>query len=328
MAKMNDLMSRLGGNVAESMGATRQASRGPDGPAKPDPSDGTERLRSAALIDLDRIVPDPDQPRKEFDPDAIDRLAASLSEHGQLQPIAVRWSEGMGKYVIVAGERRWRATMRAGRTAIDAVIVDAARGESQILEMQLIENCLREDLKPIEQARAFRTLMDRNGWSGDQLARTLHLSDATIFRALALLNLPEAVQERVEQGELAPSVAYEVSKLQDPAAQAEVAARVVAEGLNRAETVEAVRQVEGRARRAGGSKSKGRAAIKARPVTSRTFKAEGGYRITVERGRGIEPAALLAAAREVVARLEAEAEAEGQGAEEWGGLHRAGWRKA
>ena len=162
----------------------------------------------------------------------------------------------MGRYLIVSGERRWRASMMAGRPTIAAVIVEGERTDSQILEMQLVENCLREDLQPIEQARAFRTLMDANGWSALRLGQALQMSESTVIKALALLDLPAAVQDAVESGQLAPSVAYEVSKLDDPDAQAEVAARVVAEGLSRAETVEAVREAASKPR-AGGAKGRG-----------------------------------------------------------------------
>ena len=251
MAKMSDLMSRFGGNVAESMGAGRQGRGAVTASAKADPEDGTERLRSAVTIEVERIVRDPNQPRTDFDEGALERLAESLRAHGQLQPIAVRWNDEVGRYLIVSGERRWRATLKAGRKTIDAVIVDP-RSESQILELQLIENCLREDLAPIEQARAFRTLMDRNGWSGDQLARTIQMSDASVFRALALLTLPDVVQGHVEAGGMAPSVAYELSKIDAPEVQAEIASRCrAAEGLSRAETVEAVRQSRGQAEAKG-----------------------------------------------------------------------------
>src|SRR4051794_13270005 len=120
MSKDQELRSRFGANLAESMGANRigRAGGAPAIDARPDRLDGTERLRAAAMIEVDRIVPDPNQPRTEFDEAAIDRLAASLNEHGQLQPIAVRWSEDMGRYLIVSGERRWRASLKAGRPTI------------------------------------------------------------------------------------------------------------------------------------------------------------------------------------------------------------------
>ncbi len=204
MSKENDLLNRFGANLAESMGANRVSKAAAPAVARPDRSDGTDRLRSAVEIEVDRVLPDPNQPRTEFDAEAIARLADSLKEHGQLQPISVRWSEDMGRYLVVTGERRWRASVMAGRHTIAAVVIEDDKTDSQILEMQLIENCLREDLQPIEQARAFRTLLDRNGWSAVRLAKALSLNNSTIIRALSLLDLPEAVQGRVESGELAP----------------------------------------------------------------------------------------------------------------------------
>lgn len=306
MAKDTDFRNRFGANLAESMGANRVSGAGGAIPSeKPDRLDGTERLRAAAMIDVNRILPDPDQPRKEFDEDAIGRLAASLNEHGQIQPVAVRWSEDMGRYLIVSGERRWRASILAGRQTIAAVIVEGERSDSQILEMQLVENCLREDLQPVEQARAFRTLMDRNGWSALRLGQTLHMSESTIIKSLALLTLPLAVQERVEAGELAPSVAYEVSRLDDPAQQAEVATRVVTEGLSRAETVEAVRKAASQPS-AAGVKAKGASKAKPRKVTERAFRTEGGTRVTLENRKGLDGRAIAVALREVLTKVEAE----------------------
>ena len=107
-----------------------------------------------------------------------------------------------------------------------------------------MENCLREDLRPVEQARAFRGLINRNGWSVRQVAEELALSHSAVVKALALLDLPTAVQEHVETGGLAAATAYEISKLEDPDARAELAERVVSEGLTRAETVAAVKAVK------------------------------------------------------------------------------------
>ncbi len=314
MSKDKDILSRFGANLAESMGAGRVAGAGefaaaPGSPAMnaapgPNRHDGTARLKSAAEIDLDRIAPDPSQPRTDFDEPALVRLAESLRAHGQLQPISVRWSEAAGRYLIVAGERRWRASKIAGRRTIAAIVVEGDRGDSQIFEMQLIENCLREDLRPIEQARAFQALMDRNAWTADRVAEVLHLSGASVSRALKLLDLPCTVQEAVESGALAPSVAYEVSKLADPTAQAEIAARVVAEDLSRAETVEVVRRATDR--KAADPKApgiaKGRGAASAKPKTSRVLKA-AGYKITVENRRGVEDATLAAALIEILDQL-------------------------
>lgn len=303
MAKSTDMMSRFGGNVAESIGANRQGGAGPVTVAPPARNVGVDRLRAGAQIEVDRIIADPNQPRTEFDGEGLDRLAASLCEHGQIQPISVRWSEDHGRYIVVAGERRWRASIQAGRKTIDAVILDGSRDESEILELQLIENCLREDLRPVEQAKAFRTLMDRNGWTGEQLAEKLHISNPSVFRSLALLKLPAPVQDQVEAGKLAPSVAYEVSRIDDADEQTEVAERVIAEGLSRDETVEVVRQAKDRK-----PASKGRGAAKAKPrkVTERAYRAGAGFRVTVECKRGLDDASIRAALLEVLAQIPAE----------------------
>ena len=100
-------------------------------------------------IQVDRLVPDPNQPRKEFEPEVLVQLAESLKERGQLQPIRVRWDAAMERWVIIAGERRWRASVQAGLPTITAVEASKPLTEDEILEEQLIENCVREDLRPI-----------------------------------------------------------------------------------------------------------------------------------------------------------------------------------
>jgi ParB family chromosome partitioning protein len=208
---------------------------------------GVTRTREAASIRTDRIIADPDQPRTEFDPEALNRLSDSLKAKGQLQPIRVRWDEARGAYVVIVGERRWRAAIMAGIETLACIIVDGAVEPSELLAIQLVENALREDLKPVEQARAYRRLMDAKGWSTRQLAAELAVAQPQVVRTLALLELPEGVQEAVEQGALAPGTAYEVSKLESPEDQAEVAARVVNEKLTRDQVSEVVRaRKEGR----------------------------------------------------------------------------------
>jgi ParB family chromosome partitioning protein len=306
MSKANQLLSRFGGNLAESMGAGREsakpslhrAEQGTGITSGPTRHDGVNRLKTAAEIEVERIISDPNQPRDEFEPEAIDRLAESLKTHGQIQPIAVRWVESLGRYVIVAGERRWRASVQAGRKTIAAVVLEGDRTEGEILELQIIENCLREDLRPIEQARAFKALMDRNGWSAVRLGETLRLNNSTIIRALALLDLPSTVQSQVETGQIAPSVAYEVSKLDNAVQQAEVAARVVAEGLTRADVAQVVK---GATNKLSGTKTKGRGPGK--PPKPRTFKLAGGRVVIEPKYHGLE--AMLALVEEAANQLRA-----------------------
>jgi len=201
---------------------------------------GLERLRGANEIPIDRLTRDPSQPREIFDEAALQELVESIESLGVLQPIRVRWDEELAMYVIASGERRFRAAKMARLKSVPCVIQEGELTESQRLIEQLAENIIRADLQPVEQAKAFRRLMDLNGWSARQLARELHIADANIVRALALLDLPKSIQERVEAGQLAPSVAYEVSRLDSPEEQATLAERIVTEKLTRDQTVAAV----------------------------------------------------------------------------------------
>jgi ParB family chromosome partitioning protein len=296
--------------MRESVGAGAPAFVGMPAPSGVDAErlKGVASLKRAFLIPVDRIVADPEQPRREFDPESLRDLAESLKNRGQLQPVRVRWDEPSGNWVLISGERRWRAAVQAGLPSLQAVEAKSAMSPDQILEDQLVENCLREDLKPIEQARAFKTLMDVRRWSHRQLAEQIHIAPSAVTQALALLRLPDTVQESVEAGALAPSAAYELSKVEDPEEQAKLATHVVAAGLSRAETAEVVRRTAGRK-----TAAKGRRVAKARKVTSCVLKATG-YKVVVECRRGIEDATLVAALREIVGQIEARLSAGDQAA--------------
>lgn len=304
MSKLDELMKASRGIASESMGRppaapTMHRASAPIGGPMPDRLQGIARSRNAAEIPLDKIDRDPDQPREEFEPEALARLAESIRTRGQLQPIRVRWDEGRSLYIIVCGERRWRAARMAGATTMSCVIMEGPVSPAELFALQLVENLVREDLKPIEQARAFRAVMDLNGWSTHDVARELAVDQSSVVRALKLLDLPAAVQEQVEQGTLSPATAYEVSKLDDPEEQAALADRVVTEGLSRAEAVEAVRRASGRSAR-----GKGRGA---RRPTTRVFRRVAGCTVTVENGRGLDSETIRAALVEAIAHLDAEA---------------------
>jgi ParB family chromosome partitioning protein len=263
---------------------------------------GRKRLDAACEIRLERITRDPNQPREHFDPDELERLAGSIRARGVLQPIRVRWDEAADRYVIVVGERRYRAAVLAGLESVPCIVAGGNPTPEDLLEDQLVENALRSDLRPVEQARAYKTLLTARGLSQRQLADRLHVSHATIARTLALLELPEDLQGRVDAGELAPSVAYEVSRLEDPGTQRAIIAEVVAEGLNRDEAVAKVRRRSGR--------GKGRGA-KAGPVRLRL--PDAGLVVIVGRTKGkARPLSLLdvrSALRDALASLPAEADA-------------------
>src|SRR3954449_977328 len=141
MGKLDELRRTAGANVKDSTGADRgQAVPAASGP--PARWKGVERTRDAALIPVAMIVRDEGQPRTEFDPEELGRLADSLRNRGQLQPIRVRWDEGRGAYVILMGERRWRAAQLAGLDRLACVIHEGELGADERLALQLVENCL------------------------------------------------------------------------------------------------------------------------------------------------------------------------------------------
>jgi ParB family chromosome partitioning protein len=161
---------------------------------------GVKPLNTARVIDVARIVADPSQPRQEFDEEELDRLAASLRDAGQREPIRVRWDSKQDRYVVVSGERRWRASQRAGLTTLLAVVDGDEMTDDRILEMQLIENCLRVDLSAVEAGRAYKTLMTTWNCSQQDLAARLHVSPSKVSRALAALDLPTEVQAEIVKG--------------------------------------------------------------------------------------------------------------------------------
>ena len=325
------LAQKLGANIDESMGAAKPGGAGGlvhggpgafpssavhGGPGAfpgsvvhggPEKFQGSSRIKDALAIELDRIIPDPDQPRKEFEPEALESLAASLKERGQLQPIRVRWSTEAGRWVIVSGERRWRAATMAGLATISCIEAKGEMSPGDILEDQLVENCIREDLKPIEQARAFRALLDIRGCSARQLAESLRISHQAVGRALSLLTLPAELQRQVDAGIVPASAASEVAKVKDDSARREIADKIAAGELTRDETVQAVRQATTKPTPAR-STGKGRGGPKGKPKlpTERTMKTSVGLKVTVEGRKGIEPAAMVAALREVTAKVESE----------------------
>jgi ParB family chromosome partitioning protein len=161
---------------------------------------GVKSLNAAKVIEVARIVADPSQPRTEFDDEELDLLAASLRDAGQRETIRVRWDARQDRYVIVSGERRWRAAQRAGIPTLLAVIDSDEMTGDRLLEMQLIENCLRVDLSAVEAGRAYRSLMQTWGCSQRELAARLHVSESKVSRAIQTLDLPTAVQTEITKG--------------------------------------------------------------------------------------------------------------------------------
>lgn len=153
----------------------------------------------AVTVKISEIEPNRDQPRKEFDSAALSELADSISQHGVLQPLLLRPMLS-GGYRIVAGERRWRAARMAGLSEVPAVIREMTDTEEMLFA--LIENLQREDLSPLEEAKGYRTLIETQGMTQEEVSQTVGKSRPTVTNALRLLNLPEDIQEMLEKGEI------------------------------------------------------------------------------------------------------------------------------
>lgn len=211
------------------------AARGNDAYAQPDT--GGTRLDAPvevpgakyAEISVTAIVPNPRQPRRTFDEDALEELAESIKQVGLLQPVVVR-ATGPGRYELVMGERRWRASQRAGLTEIGAIVKQTQ--DDDMLRDALLENLHRQQLDPLEEAAAYQQLLDDFGATHEQLAQKVGRSRPHISNTLRLLNLPPAVQKRVAAGVLSAGHARALLGLDSLEAQERLANRIVAEGLS------------------------------------------------------------------------------------------------
>ena len=248
MATKRQTLQQLQPNLEESIGVRPIRTKPRLSPTHSAKDVGRRPDRNFGRIEVSQVIPDPAQPRAEFDQDAIERLAKSINEKGQLAPIRVRWSTDHEKWIIVCGERRYRAVTAAGLPTVDCYFDEQPLSDGQILEQQMIENLLREDLSPMEKARGFKSLMDLNGWNQKQVAESLHLTPSTVTRSLALLELPEAIQEQVDNGKIAARSAYEISKVPDRQAQKNLATKV-SKGMSLSDTEQAARKSKPSARK-------------------------------------------------------------------------------
>ena len=203
MSKLNDILGKYSGQINESIGVR--------------PKDvGTRAITNVKAIELTRIQPDADQPRKTFDEAELLELAATLKRQGQLQPAVVRYDQAADKFVLIAGERRWRAAKLANLSTLNCVVDDGVRDETAWQELSIVENVQREDLKPVEQARFYKRMMDARGWTQRQVAEAIGLNEVKICRVMSLLDLPEDLQGLVDAGELSATAAYVNTKKATP----------------------------------------------------------------------------------------------------------------
>ena len=178
-------------------------------------------------IEIGLIDRNPEQPRKVFDDEALSELATSIKNYGVIQPIIVK--EVNGRYVIIAGERRWRASRLVGLKTIPCVIKDYT--EQEISEIAIIENLQREDLNPIESAKAIKSLINQFDLTQDEVADKIGKSRPAVANTLRLLTLPDAIISLVESGKITAGHARALLAVENPAKQKEIAIQIVSQGL-------------------------------------------------------------------------------------------------
>jgi ParB family chromosome partitioning protein len=190
-------------------------------------------------LPLAQIEPDA-QIRLDFDEEAIDSLAKSLKSEGQIVAILAFHDESRDRYVILDGERRFRAAQKAGLAELKAEVWPYRPGPEEILMMQLSIDQQREALNPVEQASAYQKIMEANSWTASDLAKHIHVAHTTITRATSLLELPLDLQALVRTRELSTKIAREIARVTDPALRATVWAKVKTDDLNAAQTQQLV----------------------------------------------------------------------------------------
>lgn len=221
-------------------------------------TDGPAAVPGASFreIPVDAVTPNPKQPRQVFDEESLEELKLSIREFGLLQPVVVR-DRGAGRYELVMGERRWRATRELGLDTIPAIVRDTA--DDAMLRDALLENIHRTQLNPLEEAAAYQQLLDEFGTTHEELAQRIGRSRSQVTNTIRLLNLPVSVQRRVAVGVLSAGHARALLSLDNADDQDELATRIVAEGLS-------VRATEELVALAGRGHARKRSAPRSRPV--------------------------------------------------------------
>ena len=199
------------------------------------------QAEGSVMLPISQVEPGLNQPRKSFDPAALEDLAQSIRLHGILQPLTVRRLPS-GYYQIIAGERRWRAAKLAGLDEVPAIIIEA--DDRKVMELGLIENLQREDLNPAEEARGYRVLMEEYGLTQEQVAERMGKSRPAVTNTLRLLALPQEVMALVEAGTLSAGHARALLALPSPQLQVQAAKQVVSQQLSVRQTEALVKALQ------------------------------------------------------------------------------------
>lgn len=187
--------------------------------------DFTQQKGGVSSVPIHKVEPNPLQPRREFDPEALQALADSITAHGMIQPLTVRELPG-GYYQIIAGERRWRAARMAGLQEVPILVIEA--DDRKVMELALVENLQREDLNPMEEAQGYRSLMEDYGLTQAETAERVGKSRPAVANALRLLSLSEDLAEMVRNGTLSPGHARALLGVKSEKLRKQAAQRIIA----------------------------------------------------------------------------------------------------
>ena len=255
---------------------------------------GATKSRMYGELPVDQITTE-GQPREIFDEEELQRLAQSIRKSGQLAPIRVRWDVARMGWVLVVGERRLRACRLAGITRIRVEFVEKAMDQDTVLVEQIIENAVRADLRPLEAGRAYKRLMELTGWTVQQISDELGIEPTSIYRSLSVLSLPDEVKGAIDAGDIRPTAAYELSKLENAEDQREVARKIIEEDLGIDQTVAEVNRREKR-------KGRGRRKATAAPKDQK-LRGSRGVRVVIKTTARHTPEDVLADLLEIAEKL-------------------------
>ena len=230
--------------LGRGLGALLGGQKPPETAEAPTDSQAAETVPANAVLQvtIDSVQPCPSQPRKDFERQPLEELAASIEVYGILQPLVAR-KIGKGQLELIAGERRWRAAQIAGLETVPVIVREAS--DSQVLELALVENLQREDLNPVEEAQGYALLMEAFDLTQEATAQRVGKSRAAVANAVRLLNLPEALQTHLRQGRLSVGHAKVILGLDEAQQQTLVANRVIKESLSVRETEDLVDKLQG-----------------------------------------------------------------------------------
>lgn len=206
------------------------------------PSLGLEESGAIKEISVDDIIPNPYQPRRHLDQEALEELAQSIREHGLIQPLIVTKDEESGKYQLIAGERRWRAARMAGFSTVPVIVKEVSPRE--MLELALVENIQRADLNPLEEAEAYRFLMEEFGLTQEEVAKRVGKSRVAVANTVRLLRLPSEVKKSLAEGLISEGHARALLALPSSELQIKAMEKILKRGLNVRQTEELVRKLQ------------------------------------------------------------------------------------